>query len=263
MLTQQSTAKRQKIHRRTLEVDLYSGHKTTIHIVRYDRKTMAPRLVSFSEGVRLLDWCEDNDVQEAMVGGFFLSKTSEILGDLWIEGNKQETTPVLNPWEGMRGSAYIDVNSDLFLDYRKEFPSKPYSLLQAGPMLVRQGHVVDINKDTEGISRGAKQFDDDITKGRFPRAAIGINKDFVWSVVCDGRSDMDAGMTLEELAATFIMLGATEALNLDGGGSATQISGGRMRNHSRGNGRKYLRGRPIYTAIVFDCQVTNPNYNFR
>lgn len=71
-------------------------------------------------------------------------------------------------------------------------------------------------------------------------------------MACDGRSEADAGMTLAELADVFINLGAKEALNLDGGGSATQISGGQMRNHSRGDGQEYERGRPIYSAIVFN-----------
>ncbi len=60
-------------------------------------------------------------------------------------------------------------------------------------------------------------------------------------------------MTLGELAGALITLGATEALNLDGGGSASLVHGGRLRNSPREeHGAELLEGRPIVTAIVFD-----------
>ena len=64
---------------------------------------------------------------------------------------------------------------------------------------------------------------------------------------------MDAGMTLPELADALLTLGATDALNLDGGGSASLVHGGRLRNRPRGeHGVDLLDGRAIATAIVFE-----------
>ena len=109
------------------------------------------------------------------------------------------------------------------------------------------------DRTAEGFSAGARQFDSDITAGRYPRAALAIAGERILAAACDGRSKRDAGMTLGELASALVTLGATEALNLDGGGSASLIHGGRLRNRPREeHGADLLEGRPIVTAIVFD-----------
>jgi exopolysaccharide biosynthesis protein len=60
-------------------------------------------------------------------------------------------------------------------------------------------------------------------------------------------------MTLSELAATLIELGASDALNLDGGGSASLVYAGRLRNRPREeHGVDLLDGRPILSAIVLE-----------
>ena len=72
------------------------------------------------------------------------------------------------------------------------------------------------------------------------------------AVVCDGRADADAGMTLPELATTMVELGAVEAINLDGGGSASLVVGGELANVPREeHGAGSPGGRPISTAITF------------
>jgi hypothetical protein len=108
-------------------------------------------------------------------------------------------------------------------------------------------------QDPEGFSAGAHQFDSDITVGRYPRAALAIAGNRVLAVACDGRSPRDAGMTLGELACALVELGASDALNLDGGGSASLVHAGRLRNRPREvQGADLLEGRPIVTAIAFD-----------
>ncbi len=127
----------------------------------------------------------------------------------------------------------------------------PGDLLQAGPLLVRDGCAVQ--GDREGFSAGARQFDSDITDGRHPRAAIGVGRDGrLLAVACDGCSDEDAGMTLAELAETMLALGAVAALNLDGGGSTSLVCAGRLRNLPReDHGIALPGGRPISPALVF------------
>ena len=108
-------------------------------------------------------------------------------------------------------------------------------------------------EDPEGFSAGAHQFDSDITQGRYPRAALAVAGDRLLAVACDGRTPDDAGMTLVELADALIDLGASEAINLDGGGSASLVHHGRLRNRPREeHGVDLLGGRPVVTAIVFD-----------
>jgi hypothetical protein len=137
---------------------------------------------------------------------------------------------------------------------RDELPAAPRGdLLQAGPLLVRAGApVFRRERDCEGFSAGHAQFDSDITDGRYPRAALGLSPGRLVAVACDGRSRHDAGLTLEELAALMAALGCTTAMNLDGGGSTSLISGGRLRNRPRGGWeRPEVGGRPVSTALLF------------
>jgi exopolysaccharide biosynthesis protein len=62
-------------------------------------------------------------------------------------------------------------------------------------------------------------------------------------------------MTLAELADALLELGATDALNLDGGGSASLVHDGRLRNRPREeHGIDLLDGRPIVTAVTFEAR---------
>lgn len=61
---------------------------------------------------------------------------------------------------------------------------------------------------------------------RHPRTAVGYDpvNGWAWLAVVDGRQMPHSdGMTLPELAELFEALGATEALNLDGGGSSVMV----------------------------------------
>jgi hypothetical protein len=80
---------------------------------------------------------------------------------------------------------------------------------------------------------------------RHPRSAIGWNDDFIFLVEVDGRQRASAGMTLPELADYMVKIGCREALNLDGGGSATLwVYGNVMNTPSEG------RERPAANALV-------------
>jgi transposase len=77
--------------------------------------------------------------------------------------------------------------------------------------------------------------------------------DRLLTVACDGRTRDDVGMTLSELADARVNLGATDALNLDGGGSASLSHAGCLRNRPREeHGIDLLDGRAIVTAIIFE-----------
>ena len=66
---------------------------------------------------------------------------------------------------------------------------------------------------------------------RHPRTALGWNKDSIFLVEVDGRqSNISLGMTFPELADFLIKLGCSDAMNFDGGGSATLWTLGSVRN---------------------------------
>ena len=80
---------------------------------------------------------------------------------------------------------------------------------------------------------------------RHPRTAIGWNKEFFFLVEVDGRQRESAGMTFPELADYMLKIGCDEALNLDGGGSATLWAYGNVLN-SPSEGHE----RPAANALV-------------
>jgi hypothetical protein len=68
--------------------------------------------------------------------------------------------------------------------------------------------------------------------GRHPRTMFGIDRaGFAWLVTVDGRQpDASVGMTLQELQRLARLIGLTDAINLDGGGSTTMVVAGSIVN---------------------------------
>ena len=66
---------------------------------------------------------------------------------------------------------------------------------------------------------------------RNPRTAVAYNDDYIFFIVCDGRSTASVGMTMTELG-NFCkdQLGATWGINQDGGGSSTMWVNGAVKN---------------------------------
>jgi len=223
---------------------------TTVHVATYEAVDVRVALV---RGQTLAAWCAAAGVREAIVGGFFTRPALDPLGELRTRGVLRRHTPFDEPWARVRACVHV-CGSVVAIAGRAELAAAPRGdLLQAGPMLVRDGRAVyDRAQDPEGFSAGAHQFDSDITAERHPRAALAVAGERVLAVVCDGRSRTEEGLTLEELAAVLVDLGADRALNLDGGGSATLIAGGRLRNRPRaGFNMPEPGGRGIATALTF------------
>jgi len=229
------------------------GVETTLHVARFDGRRVGVRVAALEPPAQLLAWCSESGIADAMIGGFFLRPQGTPLGELRIAGAERPHVPFEPPWGARRACVQIDAG-DVSLAPRDELAAEPPGdLLQAGPMLVRDGRsVVRPGSDPEGFSAGAGQFDSDITAGRYPRAALGIAGTELIAAVCDGRAERDHGLTLEEMAEAMIGLGAETAINLDGGGSASLVLGGELRNNPREDqGIDLVGGRPISTALVF------------
>jgi hypothetical protein len=237
----------------SVRLSLADGAGTTLQVARFDRARFSARVVAIDPCSTLLRWCTDNGAEHALVGGFYLRPGGPPLGDLRIAGKARETTPFDAPWGAMRACVHAE-NGTVRLASRRELPAEPAGdLLQAGPMLVAGGvPLIRPDEDLEGFSAGSRQFDSDISDGRYPRAALGLGPDELLAVVSEGRADDEAGLSLAELATGMIGLGATEAINLDGGGSASLVVDGRLRNTPREEHRiELVGGREIATALEF------------
>lgn len=127
---------------------------------------------------------------------------------------------------------------------------KPTDAIGGGPRLVYAGeNVAEENYWAEVLDSGG-------TAGlsRQPRTAIGVTDDNVLiMIVCDGRGmNGSSGFTLPELADKFISLGATDAINLDGGGSSAIVGyDGTVLNRPSDSGSSgEIVERGVMTAVI-------------
>lgn len=89
-----------------------------------------------------------------------------------------------------------------------------------------------------------------------PRTALGWNKHYIFLVEVDGRQlDLSLGMTFPQLANYMLGLGCEQAMNLDGGGSATLWAFGEVKN-SPSEGQE--RSAPNALVVVKPNPATPP-----
>lgn len=238
---------------RSERIALGSGAQTTVHVAVYPRAAVTATVVALPAPEPLHSWCARSGVEDALVGGFFVTPGGPALGEVWVEGRRVATAPFDARFADERACLHVD-GERMTIAPRAALPAAPVGdLLQAGPALVADGRVlVRAGEDREGFAAGNAQFDSDITEGRHPRAAIGLDGHRLIAVASEGRAPNEAGLTLRELALLLDALGATEAINLDGGGSTSLVVEGRLVNRPvEAEGVEIPGGRPLLTAVAF------------
>jgi hypothetical protein len=111
-------------------------------------------------------------------------------------------------------------------------PGTDYAIA-AGPRLLARGQ-----------ARSFASFDPTFAAWRHPRTAVGLDaaRKKAWLVVVDGRQPgLSEGASLVELSRLLRDLGAVDAINLDGGGSATLVVADQ--------GRPRVLNSPIHTGV--------------
>lgn len=138
-----------------------------------------------------------------------------------------------------RGATYLRTNAVVgdTITWVMRFPGAPapiVELIAGDPQLLRAG-----------VSLAP--FAGTVAAERHPRTVIGVTSARkALLVTVDGRQlPYSAGMTLVELTALMSRLGATEALNLDGGGSTTMVVGTRFVNRPSDGAE-----RPVSNALA-------------
>ena len=103
-----------------------------------------------------------------------------------------------------------------------------WDVLSFGPALVKDGAISVSESDEVGRAMASN-----------PRTAIGIiDEGHYVFIVCDGRTDESAGLSLYELAVFMQSLGVKTAYNLDGGGSSSMVFLGNVVNVPTTNGNR-------------------------
>ena len=143
--------------------------------------------------------------------GFVISACGSARG--WVLANLRAGSPVrLN-------SKLVPVESDMTDSW-----NEASFIVGGGPQLIKGGRVA--------ITYQAEKIAPTFVSDRHPRTAIALLKDGrVLVVTVDGRQPaVSVGMSLPELADLLLEFGATEAINLDGGGSTTMMVSGALVN---------------------------------
>jgi hypothetical protein len=161
-------------------------------------------------GKKTSTFAMDIGAQFAINGGFWTLVTHKPLGLLVSGGRKWKESKDDNEY------GFLAVNSDGRAwisppeDVQKGVPDDVHTVISGAPMIVMEGRVGKVN----GCGYICMKH---------PRAAIGLDKSGkrLFMVVADGRQEDSASIDLETLAEFMIRIGVWNALNLDGGGSAT------------------------------------------
>jgi hypothetical protein len=116
------------------------------------------------------------------------------------------------------------VRLDVRMSATPAFGFAPAAVVGGGPALVEAGAAAALPPDAPYAA--------DFLHKRHPRTAVGVRADgSLLLVVVDGRQPRrSVGMTIPELQGLMLELGATVALNLDGGGSSAMVVAGRVVN---------------------------------
>jgi hypothetical protein len=114
----------------------------------------------------------------------------------------------------------VALQSELLPSELSPFPN----IVGGGPLLLQNSSVV--------LNAGAEQFSSAFATQAAPRSAIGLNRSGELLLVAAHTNSSGRGPTLSELAQIMIQLGSVDALNLDGGSSASLYLGGRLLNRN-------------------------------
>lgn len=153
-----------------------------------------------------------NGLAAAVNGGFFEPfRSGTFWGDDYYPRAGEPVRVVeAAPHLGMRATICIVPPARVTIEPGTKCPSPQAAALTAGPLLLEDG----ADKPLGGLVV------------RHPRTAFGTSADrrTAWMVVVDGRQPgWSAGATLAEMREIFRRLGASDAINLDGGGSTTMV----------------------------------------
>jgi hypothetical protein len=135
-------------------------------------------------------------------------------------------------------SSHIHIGDPVTLRDQLRLPSgEPFrlsdqtSIVSAAPVLLRDGRSA-IDAVREGVFDPRDLFDYGFSAERHGRTIAGVDQaGQLILVTADGIPGLSEGLTLSEEAGLMRTLGAVDAMNLDGGGSTSFVSGGIATNH--------------------------------
>lgn len=171
--------------------------------------------ISVSNG-KIIQISDGKGSSRISANGFVLSATGKIKEELFKNLKIGDTVSVAS------ALSYYPHNEPI--DQSNSKPAFAEDVVSGVPQLIKNGKI-DIDYEAEKTNKA-------FVETHHPRTAVARLKDGKFLMVAvDGRSEESGGISLPDLAAFLLEMGATEAMNLDGGGSTTMFLDGKIVNH--------------------------------
>lgn len=165
--------------------------------------------------------------------GFFNTTSSACYGNLVSDGAILATSNARNVHFGVRGGKFV---TGYLTDDEALSDSAPFEQLVGGVVwLVRDGVNYVHTSATYLEDMGAQETGDDFVSVKSARSAVGHDTQgrlVLFQV--EGRTRLH-GVDLPTFADILVSLGVSNAINLDGGSSATMVEGATVTNYPAGN----------------------------
>ena len=204
------------IHKQAQVKELYGGAQN-INIIEIDGKKKGIRygIIAENPNKKLSTMATEHHAKAAINGSYFNVREGQSICYLQLNGNLIDTTSLSEFKQRTNGIVLIDKNKIAIepWDKQKENSGTTYpNALASGPLMVKNGNICDFST----VSRS-------FVNTKHPRSAICITRDKkVLLITVDGRFPENAiGVNIHEFAHLVKLLGAYDALNLDGGGSTS------------------------------------------
>lgn len=204
------------IHKQAQVKELYGGAQN-INIIEIDGKKKGIKygIIAENPNKKLSTMATEHQAKAAINGSYFNVREGQSVCYLRLGGNLIDTTSMEEFAERTNGIVLIDENKIAIepWDKQKENSGTTYpEALASGPLMVENGNICD-------FSTVSQSFVDT----KHPRSAICITRDKkVLLITVDGRLPKNSiGVSIREFTHLVKLLGAYDALNLDGGGSTS------------------------------------------
>ena len=216
----------------SVTIKTYEENSTTIHVADIylaAGETIQSALADNTYGKNITDTtsniAESVDATVAINGDYYGARTS---GYVIRNGELLRSTKASDDQEDMAlwndGTMTIITEGDFTA--QELLDKGAVQVLSFGPGLIIDGEISVTSSDEVGKAMASN-----------PRTAVGyLGDNHYVLVVADGRATESQGLTLLELAKFMQSLGATQAYNLDGGGSSTMYYDGAVINNPTTNG---------------------------
>ncbi|MEQ1643137.1 MAG: phosphodiester glycosidase family protein [Pyrinomonadaceae bacterium] len=228
------------VERIDLWVDLYVGNKLFSH-VGINRERKSDEIVLFTsefgrstltslEGIEILadaNWRirPSKQTGSSLIpsGGFVISASGNKAKELSSAFKSANQISVFVSTYQPNSEPELTITRRFGRKYRLLDEFLLEQIVGGVPQLIKNSKI-DITWEQE---KSSKAF----VETRHPRTAVAKLKDGKFLMLtADGRTEQSAGLDLYDLAAYFLELGATDAMNLDGGGSTTMFLEGKVVN---------------------------------